>query len=139
MKITTKLPFPKRKLTGSLLLAASVALAQPALADDTDAIELDELEVTLEVFDDSEDLEAFELRLVAIDEDDDEARDEERDELAERMERFEEEVAAAGEDREEREDRIRDEREREAEEAEEEADKMASGKSSGDDDDLIVQ
>ena len=53
------LPFPRKTLTGTLLLAASVALAQPALADETEVIELDELEVTLEVFDDSEDLEAF--------------------------------------------------------------------------------
>ena len=121
------LPFPRKKLAGSLLLAASVALAQPGLADASDAIELDELEVTLEIFDDSADLEAFELRLVAIRADDDLGRGDEwdeRDELAERMERFEEAVAAAGEDREELEDRARDGRERAAEEAEEEMEEI---------------
>ena len=68
MNIRTHLPFPKKKLTGSLLLAARIVLAAPAMAEESDAIELDELEVTLEVFDDSQDLEAFELRLVAIEE-----------------------------------------------------------------------
>ena len=108
------LTFPLLKLTGSLLLAASITLAQPVLAGETDAIELDDLEITLEAFDDSADLEAFELRLVTLRESND---PKERDELAERMERFEEEVAAAGEDRAAPEDHAREQRAREAEEA----------------------
>jgi hypothetical protein len=80
----------------TLAFSTVLTFAGTALADE--GRELEELEVTLEVFEDTEALDAFELRLeeVAEREADEEASEfPDHDEMAERMERFEEEVAAA--------------------------------------------
>ena len=88
-------PWPRRWVS-TLAFSTVLTFAGIALADE--GRELEELEVTLEVFEDSEALDAFELRLeeVAEREANEEASEfPDHEEMAERMDRFEEEVAAA--------------------------------------------
>ncbi len=95
-----------------LALASTLMTASPAWAEEAPVSpELDELEITLEVFDDSAELEAFELRLTEIPATDD---DEAMASLTDRMERFD---AEASEELEEREFERRRAEEREQEEA----------------------
>lgn len=99
-----------------LTLTTCLLLTAPAWAgEETDTLP-DELEVTLEVFDDSAALEGFEVRLMGLEDTD---GDRETDDLAERMARFEEEVHAAA-DLDERDDQEPRDEERDPSEAREE-------------------
>ena len=74
-----------------LALASTLTAAAPAWAEEGPVSpELDELEITLEVFADSADLEAFELRLTEIPSADDA---DSMASLTDRMERFDAEAA----------------------------------------------
>ncbi len=111
-----------RTRVAGLALTTSLMLALPAWADEETDV-TDELEVTLEVFDDSASLEGFELRLTDPAEMDDHdviEGDGEHQDLAERMARFEEEVREAS-DLDDRESDERRSEERDAEMDREEA------------------
>ena len=94
-------PWP-RKWVSRLALSTTLALSAPLMATSAQAEEEspDELEVTLEIFDDSASLEAFEIDLSDLHDDDKEAGHHEDDpdsddRLSDRMDRFDEEVARA--------------------------------------------